>query len=569
MFAVGCAFSAWGTEKPASDEQAKFVARSMRTVALPLKNPEFSETASSSSPGLPIGWKEIAPNGSDFEVKRVDGRNDGHAVSVVIKPSHAENGDPHELYQDIAVQWAEKTQATLSVSAWVWSDRPGGAYLKLSNSKGRDAVSAYHSGGSGWENLTVVYPYDERPDSVRLSLMTKYGKAIYGEVRPIVTYDDRFAKVLPDGCNPIRERVTYLKDGRIRIVVVGNSTVNGHAVADKRGTFPYALQLKLEAYFPGRFEVINFGLCGWHLPPQIMTLDRAFNSNKACDGATWCGGKEGQFTHKNVLVAEQNADRNTPTINQLQPDIIVFAGMWNDVWRVLKYAGWGIPPNPDEVNRHDGVPSSIEYLQAVFNYADQPTEKNRSIADNLFKRAMQPVDPKIIARLQLRDLAALKASSEFGNLEENARKKFRFLAEEFIRRAQKYSNVWTVTLPGRFGDSYEDAGNKMAGAGLLPPEKIDNFMVNGYIDAVTERIQNQELASASQKYRASMLNLSKSFRQQYGTMSIGEQFALGYFLENAEDNVHFRYRGNEWIADQMFLGFSDEFSRLSRLPTLR
>lgn len=65
-----------------------------------------------------------------------------------------------------------------------------------------------------------------------------------------------------------------------------------------------------------------------------------------------------------------------------------------------------------------------------------------------------------------------------------------------------------------------------------------------------------------------MLNLSKSFRQQYGVMSVSEQFALGYFLENAEDNVHFRYRGNEWIADQIFLGFWDEFLRLSELTTL-
>ena len=471
------------------------------------------------------------------------------------------------MYQDIAIQWAKKTEATLSVSAWVWSNRPGGAYLKLSNLKGREAVSAYHSGGRGWENLTVVYPYNEKPDSVRLSLITRSGKATYGEIKPIVTYDDRFAKILPDSCNPLRERITFIKDGRIRIVVVGNSTVNGHAVADKRGAFPYVLQLKLEAYFPGRFEVINFGLCGWHLPPQIITLDKAFNSNKACDGAAGCAGKNGQFTHKNILVSEKNADGNTPTINQLQPDIIVFAGMWNDIWRVLKYAGWGIPPNPDEVNRDYGAPLSIEYLQAVFNYADQPTKKNQGIADNLFKRAMKPIDPKIISRLQFRDHAALKASSEFDDLVENARKKFRYLAEEFIRRGQRYSNVWTVTLPGRFGDTYEDAGNKMARAGLLPPEKINNFMMNGYIDAVTERIQNQELALASEKYRASMLNLSKLFRQQSGPMSTGEQLALGYFLENAEDNVHFRYRGNEWIADQIFLGFSDEFSRLSRLPT--
>ena len=548
----------------AQGEILPFTTRSMKSVVLPLRNSSFESLGFTDQSGIIMGWEEISPRGEESQVKLSDGRSGGRAVSIVSSRSSSEDGTVHQLYQDISLNLDETIPVTVSVSAWVWSDTPGGAFIKLSNLKGREAVSAFHSGGSRWENLTVVYPYDEKPSLLRVSLVARIGTALFGEIRPIATYDDRFTKILPDGCNPLRERATYQKDDRIRIVVVGNSTVNGHAVADKRATFPYVLQLKLEAFFPGRFEVINFGQCAWHLPPQIITLDKAFNSNKACDGATWCAGKDGQFSHKKILIAEQNADNNTPTISQLKPDIIIFAGMWNDIWRVLKYAGWGISPNPDEVNRNGEIPLSVEYMKAVFKYADHPNEKNYLIADKLFERAMMPINPQTLANLQFCDYLSLKKSIEFARLEDNARIKFRYLVEEFIRRGQRYSNVWTITLPSRFGDSYEEAGKKLMNAGLVPAEKIDNFLINGYVDAVTERIQNQELISVSKELGAKSHNLSKFFRQQYGAMPMSEQFSMGYFLENVEDNAHFRYRGNEWIADQIFQGFFDEFMRLKR-----
>jgi hypothetical protein len=86
--------------------------------------------------------------------------------------------------------------------------------------------------------------------------------------------------------------------------------------------------------------------------------------------------------------------------------------------------------------------------------------------------------------------------------------------------------------------------------------------MNGYIDAMSEKIQNSELARVSREAGVTSLDLSGYFHRQHGDMPISEQFALGYFLQNIEDNVHFTYRGNEWIADRMFLGFHDEFAKL-------
>jgi hypothetical protein len=170
------------------------------------------------------------------------------------------------------------------------------------------------------------------------------------------------------------------------------------------------------------------------------------------------------------MAIERNADRNTPTIAQLKPDVIIFAGLWNDVWRVVKYAGWGIPPNPDEVNRNGGVPASVDYLRAVFDYADEPTEENLRAANERFARAMRPLDAATLARLNFADYATLKESADFAILAENAGEKLRFLAGEFVRRARRDADVWTLTLPGRFGDSYEAASKKLVSAGLLPAQ---------------------------------------------------------------------------------------------------
>lgn len=564
----GWATCAWAADNVPPKQQLDFLPHYMKTVFLPLQSYSDGKSVKTySQQPIVEGWKENIPENAGFIIAQGKGINGEPAIAVDSKMGKLTVEPPNELYQDIAVKWLEKQKyltASFSVSAWVWSNQSGGAYLKLSNQNGRESISAFHSGSGKWENLTVVFPYEEEPEKIRLTLITTKGKAIYSEIKPIITYDDRFNKSLPDACNPLREKVTYLNDGRIRIVVVGNSTVNGHAVANKRASFPYVLQLKLEAYFPGRFEVVNFGLCGWHLPPQIVTINNAFNGNKACDGANWCGGKEGQFTHLNMLNLEMNIDRNTPTISQLNPKVIIFAGMWNDVWRVLKYAGWGIPPNSDEVNRSNGKPSSVEYFQAAFNYADNPNLANLRAANNIFKKAMMPIDQAMLSHLEIKTHSALVKSKDFDYLKENAAQKFRYLSEEFIRRARLHSEVWSMSLPGRLGSSYENASEKLQKAGLLSKEKVESFLMNGYIDAETERIQNQELALASINMGANFLDLSKSYHDQYSSMSISEQFDLGYFLENVEDNVHFKYRGNEWIADQIFLGFRNEFDRLIR-----
>jgi len=542
------------------DSDQLFDSRYMKTVFFPLSNVNFSDSSIlNNSQVIGVNNLMLSPQPKLAQlVERPNGKS-------YVQMTGAGGGEQKTqiIFQDIKLGQLQPEPVTLSASAWVWSDKPEGAYLKLSDRKGRSSISAFHSGSASWEYITVVFPYAERPENLRVSLLTMHGEGRFDHVKLLATYDNRFMKVLPDGCNPLRERVTYAKDRRIRIVVVGNSTVNGHAVADKRASFPYILQLKLEALFPGKFEVMNFGLCGWHLPPQIITIDKTFNSNKACDGAAWCAGKDGQFSHKNVLTVEKNDDNNTPTIAELKPDIIIFAGMWNDAWRVLKYAGWGIPPNADEVNRFGDTPASVEYLRAVFNYADSPSETNYQLATKKFEQAMKPLDSSLLSKLEFHDHLSIMRSEEFQMLVENASIKLAYLSEEFIGRAKKYGEVWAMTLPGRFGNAYKEVADKLYAGGQLSKNELDSFLINGYIDSVSEQIQNTETLSVSQKMNIKVLNLSDVFHMEYEYMPISKKLMLGYFLTNIEDNVHFAYRGNEWIADRMFLGFIKEFDRLS------
>lgn len=104
----------------------------------------------------------------------------------------------------------------------------------------------------------------------------------------------------------------------------------------------------------------------------------------------------------------------------------------------------------------------------------------------------------------------------------------------------------------------------MQAAGLLKPGSTERFLMTGYVDALTEDIQTSALARTSGKLGVPMLDLSRRYRDQYGGLPLAQQFALGYFLENVEDNAHFGYRGNAWIADQIFDGFLDRFGALAR-----
>jgi hypothetical protein len=219
--------------------------------------------------------------------------------------------------------------------------------------------------------------------------------------------------------------------------------------------------------------------------------------------------------------------------------------------------------NPFEVRRIGAQPASVAYYKAALDYLDRPTRANLDHADALLRAANRPLDRAQAASLSFDSYASLTRSDEFLALAANARQKFAFLSGEFIRRTRRHAAVWSLVLPGRLGLAYEAAGRRLVAAGMLPEAAADKFLMNGYIDALTGSIQAEELTRVARALNTPVLDLDRAFNTQYGLVGIGEQFALGYFLENLEDNAHFTYRGNEWIADQIYAGFADEFAALA------
>jgi len=76
--------------------------------------------------------------------------------SSCLKVDHATGGTDSvrqgiENYKSLEGQW-------LTFSAWVWCDTANAVSLRLVDYNGskENALSDYHSGGSGWEHLTVV-----------------------------------------------------------------------------------------------------------------------------------------------------------------------------------------------------------------------------------------------------------------------------------------------------------------------------------------------------------------------------------------------------------------------------
>ena len=154
------------------------------------------------------------------EVHRDKGYSGKAALVVNTRKSDDDDYDQISTNLTIPVQWLEG-KTSFSVSAWIWSNKPLSSFLQVTSAQGKIATSDYHSGNGTWEFITVVYPFFAPSSSFKITLANKEGIAKFSDIRPLLLFDDRFENI-PDACRPFREKVSYRKENRIRIVVVGN-----------------------------------------------------------------------------------------------------------------------------------------------------------------------------------------------------------------------------------------------------------------------------------------------------------------------------------------------------------
>ena len=222
-------------------------------------------------------WEYKASNTAKISIKPQERGEE--AVAFLVVNGQTEN--PAQIVRDIFLPRSEgNKERNVAVSAWVWSDTPRSAYLRIEYDGEKTAESAFHSGSGKWEYLTVVAPYRITGEKLHLALRLRTGNARFRAPELLVVSDDRFDGILPPqdiGGGRLRERLAYKKDSnRYRIVVVGNSTVNGVAFASHHASLPYLLQLKLETLYPGKFEVMNYGIGAGGLLDQIISVNRHF-----------------------------------------------------------------------------------------------------------------------------------------------------------------------------------------------------------------------------------------------------------------------------------------------------
>jgi lysophospholipase L1-like esterase len=69
-----------------------------------------------------------------------------------------------------------------------------------------------------------------------------------------------------------REHAVAKPAGVYRILVLGDSIVQGLSVANREDLFTSVLERELDADAPGRFEVLNFGVSGYNTQQEVETL---------------------------------------------------------------------------------------------------------------------------------------------------------------------------------------------------------------------------------------------------------------------------------------------------------
>jgi len=513
-----------------------------------------------------VGW---SVNLAGFTVSAGPGYMSDTALSVTAKESNGSGDDGRSKDGFVATastvvpeQW-QSEKMIVSVSAWVWADEPLSAYIGI-NANNMRAVSAYHSGGGAWEYLTVVFPfsYVYVREGFSISLASRKGTSRFDAISPLVIIDDRF-----DGISDVelrfRERLPRRSHKTTRIAIVGNSTIWGTGTT-RNGTISYILQSKLETLFPGRFEVVNYGIGCWNLANQIISIRENFVYK------TWCNESGRRLTPDNIRDSAVYAVKgessksallnqdNAVTLAELDPDVIILASLWNDIIYPLFYDNW--PPGRLTI---DGTPVAVLYMKAIFDYMDDPSVEKYKTAMSLYE-VREGGANKVSLKVP-EDERSLIGSESFESFKQIVSSRYELLVDEFIRRAREIAEIWLFTLPSKGMNKYEeliDKAPKFMSRGSFLISDISDETLTGYhyLFNTAGRIERAVLMRKSREYRLPFIDVRDKFIRDFSALSVADYTNLGYF----HDTIHFTYRGNQWIADRIFMQMKRRFAELAK-----
>ena len=467
-----------------------------------------------------------------------EGHESSKALMLSVKPSLSESMKCTTVLP--VPEYAQKKSGNISVHAWVWSDSPMGAFLEIESDLGRKALSGFHPGNGRWEHLTVVYPFSEIIKELTITVHAEKGDAKFDNITPLIMDDDRF-EGLPDHPFRFREKITYEKSDRIRIVVLGNSTIFGTGIP-RNATFSYVLQSKLEALHPGKFEVINYGIDGWSLRPQLVSLENHFFLGRGLQKDM----HHFMFSNKIPRYLEDDEQEylmmqnNALSVKALNPDILVAASLWNDSFIFCANL------LTNDLGEIDGKPSYLPYYRKVMQFLEQPSEKTYQSVNDVYQRAVVSGEESIkngtSKCLDYENLIITDDVKEF------SRGFWELMMSEFIRKSKSWTEVWLATFPDRLAmEIYDDSeyleGRAKAFPKWLTGDRPDlRTMVGNFQDWTDEKL--------SKKHNAPFVNLRKKYFQEFKDIPMQDKIpvARSYFT----DDIHFSPRGNQFLADRFY-----------------
>ncbi|MBF0521276.1 MAG: hypothetical protein HQK92_16310, partial [Nitrospirae bacterium] len=459
-------------------------------------------------------------------------------------------------------------------------DTPLSTYLKLESGSKNIVTSAYHSGNGTWEYITVVYPFNKSETFFKISLINTKGIAKFYKVQPVVISDDRFYNPEPDyfftSSEQFREKLNYKKSSRIRILVLGNSTI--YSICSSNNTsISYILQQKLESLYPGKFEVINYGIAAWNLQSQIVSLAYGFYFRNVLLEPVL--PEKLAFIRENSpnafvreAVDNKSTERNPYTVATLKPDIIVQASMWNDLTEIIMWPGMKRKDNFD-LSSTDNGSVVVQYFKALYNYMDNPSEDNLKKAQSIHDFALKSTEEKqkdveLFQRMNFKErhefpgvtIAPLAFEEHLYNrvlseLIRGAKIAYEYLLNEFLVRAHSYQ-VWNLVLPSKGGANYMYYIKRNPDFMKILPWDSERYYSRLWIESSIQQDIGHKLSS---QYNLPFINLASEFSNQYDNLTASAYSNLDYFC----DQIHFTYRGNEWLVDRLFMQMKDKFEQMS------
>lgn len=348
-----------------------------------------------------------------------------------------------------------------------------------------------------------------------------------------------------------RAPINYLKGKKYRILAIGGSTTYGVG-STPNVTWPCVLEQKLNAVYPGRFEVINIGMPSGNLRQFILNYESVVAHLVETD----------EFDSKSIdiLRKELLPYRANFGLKDLLPDMVIIAPAWNDFTHEFTHQYFNIDRpiflgySCNQISRM--VENSFIKRNLAIGY--YLYKCFRQLVDLYFKRIynsyangesnrVEDSDKDAVLTLDSNKLNDISIDALHNKFKSNVKQ----LIDMFVADGAK---IHLLQLPGLAfkmnGQQMQKFIEHMKKNGRMNPEQIKAYSA---INAFGEKIEGDCLREISEELNVGFTDASEKF----------ENLPFEYKLKECFfDIMHLTNTGNLTIADCIFHDLRNYFDVL-------